>query len=84
MARRTVGPVWVTKWIFTEGIRRFETAIVKKYDYLQVDFGTQKIHVEAKHCHLRLVDARTQAEQMRKDRIASLKKQLRKLEGMSF
>jgi hypothetical protein len=78
MGRTTI---WVTKFALTTGIDRLEGAEVFS-DGSSV--GRNGVAVDARDVHVTAVRANRRAEEMRLAKIASLKKQIAKLEKLRF
>jgi hypothetical protein len=78
--------VWITKYALSWGILCVEDAIDVGDDMLKcpsIDPYTY-FHTEGKDWHRDEASAKVRAEEMRIAKIASLKKQLTKLEKMTF
>lgn len=76
--------VWITKYALTSGI--IETEIIKSgpiYTVFENDLFLYTYDRE-KDWHTSYAGAKSRAEKMRQKKIASLKKQIEKLEGMKF
>lgn len=76
---------WITKYALTGGIQKIEAD--EPFDSLLVDRSqrfTGYYHGEGRDWHRTEDGAIDRAEVMRKDRIASLQKQIAKLEKLSF
>jgi hypothetical protein len=82
--------VWITKYAMTKGIEKKEailslelwpsgSTVEVKYTY-----NTAYFHSEGKDWHRTEASALSRAEEMRLAKIASLKKQIAKLEKMKF
>lgn len=77
--------VWITKYALTTGIFEMTAEITEHgsaYD-MHSSFPTY-YHGEGKEWHKTKESAIARAEEMRHKKIASLKKQIEKLEGMKF
>lgn len=74
---------YITKYALTEGIQEKEGDISKSYPtmFRGEGFGNT---FHGKDWHLNREDALKQAEAMRLKKIASLKKQIQKLENLKF
>ena len=79
MASETI-PAWVTTYALTIGIK-FVRGVVR-YDGRGLLYGRGYAHTKA--WHRTPEDALARAEEMRVKKIASLKKQLAKLESLTF
>lgn len=73
--------VWVTKWALTSGIIETEAEV---RDEEMVNCGSRYGYFHGNDWHRTRVAAVQRAEVMRLKKIASLKKQLEKLEKMRF
>lgn len=76
---------WITKYALTTGI--FEITAEITEDGAAYDMHTSIptfFHGEGREWHRTKESAIAKAEEMRKKKIASLKKQIEKLEGMKF
>ena len=78
--------VWITKYALTSGITEHEAEPEHADGMISYRFNgmNQYAHGEGKEWHKNFASAKTRAEKMRVDKIASLKKSLAKLEAMSF
>lgn len=77
--------VWITKYALTTGIFEMTAEITEHgsaYD-MHSSFPTY-YHGEGKEWHKTKESAIARAEEMRQKKIASLKKQIEKLEGIKF
>lgn len=76
--------VWITKYALTQGI--FEKEVREGIDGSAVYGETlyESYHGEGKQWHRTKESAIKRAEEMRKDKIERLKKQIKKLERMRF
>lgn len=74
---------WISKYALTKGIY---TNIVTEFKYTvgMVIFGENDSSFLGDGCHKTKEEAVAKAEEMRLKRIASLKKQIEKLESMKF
>lgn len=77
--------VWITKYALSKGIKEKEVEqsdsfpeIVRRKDFYDSYYG------EGKEWHRTKESALAKAEEMRKKRIASLRKQIEKLEKLRF
>ena len=79
--------VFITKYALTSGIKEMETEIYKSefnnQDYYVRD-GSFSFHYIGKDAFTEKSEALKKAEDMRKKKIASLRKQIDKLEKLSF
>lgn len=79
--------VFITKYALTSGIKEVETKIhkstFKDYSYYVRD-SAYSFHYIGKDAFLDKSEALNKAEDMRKKKIASLRKQIEKLEKLSF
>lgn len=77
--------VFITKYALSSGIKEIEAEIIKSdyhnVEYVYYDYQSFSIGSNA---FLNKADALKKAEEMRKKKIASLKKQISKLEKMTF
>lgn len=81
--------VWITKYALTQGIIEAECSRITDDGYCHAYWRDKKKYRrdaflsphDFKTCKL---DANARAEEMRQKKIESLKKQIRKLEGMTF
>jgi hypothetical protein len=76
---------WVTKYALTEGIRVVDAKVCgdgRMIAYGSVGYGSQ--HAHGKDWHRTPEAALARAEEMRKDKIASLRKNIAKMESMTF
>lgn len=82
--------VWITKYALTEGIREADVDQPSAEPSMVVeepksnDRYRQYFHGEGREWHRTREAAEAKAEQMRQAKIASLKKQIAKLERLSF
>lgn len=77
--------IYVTKYALTEEIKKHEAEINQDYPQLATMEGMWVgLYGEGKQWHRTLESAKKWAEQMRINKIASLKKSLSKMEGMDF
>lgn len=79
--------VYVTKYALTSGIKEMETEIIKSTfnDYPSyIRDGSFTFHYIGKDAFLDKTEALKKAEDMRRKKIASLHKQIEKLENLSF
>lgn len=77
--------VWITKYALSDGIKELEVA--QSDDFPDMVYGkslTGCYHGEGKEWHRTYELATVRANEMRQDKIASLKKQIKKLEKMRF
>ena len=77
--------VWITKYALTNGIIEAE-AEPCGFDIISAswDNGTRCTNLYWEECYLSKKFAIKKAEEMRQEKIASLKKQIKKLEEMMF
>jgi uncharacterized protein involved in outer membrane biogenesis len=81
--------VWITKYALTNGIEQYDGAEVNvEINVNMITIKTDRyplhFHGEGKDWHRTEASARARAEVMRKAKIASLRKQIAKLEKLSF
>lgn len=79
--------VFITKYALTSGIREIEADIHKSTFNNQNDYvrdGSFSFHYIGKDAFTEKSEALKKAEDMRKKKIASLRKQIEKLEKLSF
>jgi len=77
--------VWITKYALTQGVFEKEmTQAVENPSMIHDTKCVQFFFGEGKEWHKTEEGANARAEQMRLDKIASLKKQLAKLEKLKF
>lgn len=85
-AEKIIPKIWATKYALTVGI--FELGPVKYRDnmvsYRQSNGYTQFYHGLGKEFHFSLEEAQARAEEMRIAKIASLRKQIEKLQTMKI
>lgn len=74
---------WVTKYLFSEGILEVEGVVVHKIDSKMLSYG-RYTSAHGKDWHRTPEAAIARAEEMRKAKIASLKKSIAKIEAMEF
>ena len=76
--------VWITKYALTDGIIEEEAKLCSE-DMIKVEGRYfSYFHSEGKEWHRTEEAAKARAEEMRKKKIASLQKQLKKYEKMRF
>ena len=85
--------VWITKYALTQGIEEIDLNQVKEFEMTDAGYlcfrrngkylYTTEIYSQ-KEWHRTKESAMQKAEEMRQKKIASLKKQIEKLEGMRF
>ena len=73
--------VWITKYALTSGITDKEAEPCDKYG--SIKYGPMQ-HAQRRQWHSNRSDALLKAEDMRLKKIASLKKNIQRLESMSF
>lgn len=76
--------VWVTKYALTKGIFEDDVEISGDFPHLAQSSPTKYYHGEGKEWHRTKIEAIQRAEEMRKKKVRSLKKQIEKLEKMEF
>ena len=77
--------VWITKYALTKGIIETEGEVSDDFpDILDAKGIVNYLHGEGKEWHMTKESAVQKAEEMRQKKIASLKKQIDKLERMRF
>ena len=80
--------VWITKYALTDGIIEVEVMqlMYLGHDIVAVNLenDTRSINLCSDECYLSKEPAIQKAEEMRQKKIASLKKQIEKLEEMRF
>lgn len=77
--------VWITKYALTSGIIQTEGEVTNSGALYVLHTGHLTFyHGEGKEWHRTKEAAVSKAEEMRQKKIESLKKQIRKLEGMTF
>ena len=75
--------VYITKYALTSGIEEIEVELCS--DSMVRDMAHSRyFHGDGKDWHRSLESAKTKAEEMRNKKIASLKKQIDKLERLEF
>ena len=77
--------VWITKYALTKGIIEAEGEVVR--DHPNIFYANEIVNGlfgEGKEWHRTKESAIQKAEEMRQKKIASLKKQIKKLEEMRF
>lgn len=74
---------WVTKHALTEGVQCVEAEVCHGTSSTMISYGRGE-YAHGKDWHRTREDALTRAEEMRKAKIASLKKSLEKMERMAF
>ncbi len=75
---------WVTKHALTSGIQKHTGRYSKNQDRLMVNNYCESFNKLGKDFHFTKKEAIARAEEMRKKKIASLKKQIAKLEKLKF
>ena len=78
---------WITKYALTEGIEVVDAEVCGDGDmisYGNVGYGSQYAHGEGKDWHRTPESALARAEEMRKAKIASLRKSIAKMEAITF
>ena len=78
--------VWITKYALTDGIRLIEAKQSSQYlDMMSYGEGAyDHAHGEGREWHRTPESALRRAEEMRKKKLASLRKSIAKLEAMTF
>ena len=77
--------VWITKYAMTRGIKEIECEDCENGAVKEIENPLPTFyHGEGKEWHRTKESAIQKAEEMRQKKIASLKKQIEKLEGMRF
>lgn len=80
--------VWITKYALTAGIRLVDAELSSSspnmVSYGNVGYGSQYAHGEGKDWHLTPESALKRAEEMRKKKLASMRKSMAKLEALTF
>ena len=76
--------VWITKYALTDGIVEKEVYSKDSLYIIFTDGSYDFVKNEGKHWHINKDSAIKRAEEMRQKKIASLKKQIEKLEEMRF
>lgn len=76
--------VWITKYALTDGIREATCEIDGDMACRRENMFLQCFHGEGKEWHRTLESAQRKAEEMRTAKIASLRKQIAKLEGLQI
>ena len=79
--------VWITKYALTQGIFEAEASECKGFDgMIEVvnRYSYEYYRGEGKDWHRTKESAISRAEEMRQNKMSSLKKQLEKLENMKF
>lgn len=78
--------VWITKYALTQGIFEKEAKECDRPGMISIDegYGCVYFHDEGKDWCRTRESAIKRAEEMRQKKIASLKKQIKKLEEMKF
>lgn len=77
--------VWITKYALTRGIIETEGEVSVDFpDLLSAKGNVNYLHGEGKEWHRTKESAIKKSEEMRQKKIASLKKQIEKLEEMRF
>lgn len=80
--------IWISKYALTQGVYPVEASEIHKSETMAVvppvgDLGlTQYFH--GKHWHLTQANANAEAQRMRTRKVASLKKQLERLQALRF
>lgn len=74
---------WVTTWALTRGILRVNGRVCHNISSKMLSFG-QHGCAHGKDWHRTPAAAVARAQEMRKDKIASLRKSIKKLESMTF
>lgn len=82
MTNETLPEVWVTKYALTTGITKIGSAGIIKSNALTINTVIGYFHKP--HWHTTEAAAKAHAEQMRLKKIASLRKQIEKLEALKF
>jgi hypothetical protein len=77
---------WISKYALTKGIFQVLNAEIFEEQILTFHYGDVRnsIYGKGKTWHLTLEGAQARAEEMRIEKIKSLKKQIKKLEAMTF
>lgn len=76
--------VWITKYALTQGIFEAEADESEIFRGMIAVSPFEFYHGEGKEWHKTKESAISRAEEMRKKKISSLKKQIKKLENMKF
>lgn len=77
--------VYITKYALTQGIFERTAEVCEDINTRMISvIGNLKEYYHKPYWHETLEDAKKHAESMRLKKIESLKKQIRKLEGMGF
>lgn len=76
--------VWITKYALTSGILEKEAEVCTDNMISVKDTGYYTVYFHGNEWHKSRESAIAKAEEMRKKKIASLKKQIEKLEKMEF
>lgn len=79
--------VWITKYALTTGIKEVAGEISENCPSMFCDNGSpypQYFHGEGRDWHRTLEGAKAKAEEMRVAKIASLQKQIKRLEKLQF
>lgn len=77
--------VWITKYALTQGIFEAEAEVIEDGTVrVRQEFIVSYYHKEGRDWHKTKESAVAKAEEMRKKKIASLKKQIEKLEKKKF
>lgn len=77
--------VWITKYALTDGIIEADVeSCSSNIASVSWDNGTRCMNLHCSECYLSKEFAIKQAEEVRQKKIASLKKQIEKLERMRF
>lgn len=79
----TIMTIWITKYALTKGIYSVEAEIDANID-MAVMRGSFSEYFHKSEWWKTEQDAKKKAEEMRKTRIASLKKSLKKMEDLKF
>ncbi len=79
------GPFWITKYALSDGIQKQGSGNVNEYDGKKwVSYGSYSILKIGRDAFSNEADAKADAEVRRQKKIASLKKQIAKLEKLTF
>jgi len=76
--------IYVTKYALTQGVLRFDDAEVINDVAVIRQTGCYDTYFHKNQWHRTFEEAKAQAEDMRRRKMASVKKQLAKLEAMTF
>lgn len=77
--------VWISKFALTKGIFQMEVRRMSEdNDSVFGEHTDECFHGDGKEWHKTEEEAKARAEELRKNKIANLKKQIQKLEEMKF